>query len=183
MHLTWHKGDGASDVCTIFCRNNEITASTGLMDSIYWHTFRQATTGEKRAHQGIFSALADIHAATPDPHANDPTAIMQSMHCVALTHACICMLGVQLSSPEKRQQLMAALSSCNAQGAAASIQSLLSASRHHQHLLLTSVSKAQPNNPHELIEALEHPVMTLLGDWIKPWQQSFRYSLHSHASV
>lgn len=166
-----------SNVYTTFCRDYTVTASTGLVDSIYWHTFRQATTGEQCVHQGIFSALADIHAATPDPDASDPTAIMQSVHCVALTHACICMLGVQLSLPDKRQQLMAALSSCNAQGAAASIQSMLSASHHHQHLLLTSVSKAQPNNPHVLTEALEHPVMTLLGDWIKPWQQSFRYSL------
>lgn len=156
------------------CRDDAVPASWRLADSQYWHTFQQATAGAQHAHKDLISALENIHAAVPDPHPTPAAATLQSVRCVALTHACICMLGVQLCSPHRRQQLMALLSSGNVPEAAESLQSIISASPHHQHLLLSSVSRAQPHNAHVLTEALEHSVTAVLGVWIKPWQQSFR---------
>ena len=98
-------------------------------------------------------------------------AIMGSVQCIAMTHACICLLATQLACPDKRQQLVAHLSS---QEVAAAFQAIFAASRHHEHLLLTAVSKAVPNNQQVLTDVLLAPAAALLGEWVQPWQQAFR---------
>ena len=160
----------------VLCREDETPAAWQLADSLYWQAFRKATAPLQHAHdhEKLISKIADLYAAIPHRDAAPAAATLDSVHCIALTHACICMLAASLACPEKRQPFMAGLSGHHAQEATAALQAIFRASRHHEHLLLTCVSKAAPNNPHVLVEVLQAPIAAVLGNWVKSWEKAFR---------
>lgn len=89
----------------MLCREDETPAAWQLADSLYWQAFRKATAPLQHAHdhEKLISKIADLYAAIPHHDAAPAAATLDSVHCIALTHACICMLAASLACPEKRQ--------------------------------------------------------------------------------
>ena len=140
---------------------------------MYVLAFKQATAPAQHGSRDIIDLLADLHAAIPQASAEPAVALLESIHYAALAHACLCVLAAQLVCPAQHQQLRDNILSSDTESAA-SLQAILSASPHHQQLLLTAVSKAKPDDPDALKQMLHRPTAGLLGPWVAQWQHALR---------